>query len=932
MTSGYISADTYRMLLPKQYLCELSIADCKKYDGNCRREIEKLFKDEQVKQDISFLERLETDVYENNNAPFVILDQCSSNIEGVIDVISKIGRRTFLLEYVYCTYESLITHCFVDEEKINKIIELIHSFRTLYQGLGHITDLSQKEIELLKIAHASGQNVSDGSIKSGEGFSIKDIFVIDEDAISPANIDFKKYVLFVYSLDKNKLDPIIEYFITLLSKVSIRTYNAIKGIGFRNFLVNYLYADITKLLTIRNFGKKSLYDFNKIKSDLLNYISYKYEIGDTLIVDNIIEQDNQSTHIEFLTLRERLGVKQYNLLIKELEELSEGISVRSRNGIHNYKGDFIEDFVNKEGDLKSIPNIGKKSEKEINIIIEKLRNLAESMTERAFSEEELFKIEKFSCYGDCFDDYAFNFYRENEHLPMFYMLELFLKKEIEIKREFKIFNLHTPIFREEDYFTLEEIGAYLQLTRERVRQIYGKLNRELHKNIDWKTEIGGKSIWNFFSNSQDWEYVRDYVSSRNHIEKSLVREISSKEDINFTDDFVLFIVSVIAKDIFTIIGKDPIPYRSRTKQKWNNSYLIKKDFTDKFDFDGIFQIIEEYEESHKGDFIATVNDMLLDFFYSAWKEFDSTIVDGISEIVTIILIQEFGLIPDDNFCFTIEGRKEENVADILYELLLTNGNPMSLDELYLNIDAKYPGKYKSPASIRIIVMRDPRLCSVGVKNLIGLLEWNHIKIGSIRDIIVQYLNHYEDPQHISQIVKYVQQYRDTSENSIRSTMISGNQFVQFGGGLFGLKDKHYSKAFFLDENDRYFEQRIHELEIFLLENRHFPYLPSNPVEESLYRWWNKNKRSTTLKDRQKSEVARILSVYKTLPTSKRNSEWFGFCQTYFNFVKTNKRRPSRHSMNEKDLFAWFDKATKDFSEGNLNSQQEKAFLELCKSL
>ena len=30
MTSGYISADTYRMLLPKQYLCELSIADCKK--------------------------------------------------------------------------------------------------------------------------------------------------------------------------------------------------------------------------------------------------------------------------------------------------------------------------------------------------------------------------------------------------------------------------------------------------------------------------------------------------------------------------------------------------------------------------------------------------------------------------------------------------------------------------------------------------------------------------------------------------------------------------------------------------------------------------------------------------------------------------------------------------------------------------------------
>ena len=512
------------------------------------------------------------------------------------------------------------------------------------------------------------------------------------------------------------------------------------------------------------------------------------------------------------------------------------------------------------------------------------------------------------------------------------MLEKLLKKEITKKRDYKIFNLHTPFFKEEDYFSLEEIANDMSLTRERVRQIYGKLNSQLHRGVDGKTETKDISIWKFFSNHQDWQYVIDSISSHNLIETPMIRELSSKEEQNFTDDFLFFIVSLITRDTLSVVGRDPIPYRTRHKQKWNNCYLIKKEFTDTFHFDEIFQIIEDYEDSFKEDIVAPVHDMLLDFFFNAWTKFDSDLVEDLTDIVTNLLIQELGLIPDDNFCFTIEGRKEENVADILYELLLTNGNPMSLDELYLNIDAKYPGKYKSPSSIRIIVMRDPRLCSVGVKNLIGLLEWDHIKIGSIRDIIVQYLNNFEEPQHVSQIVKYVQRYRDSSENSIRSSMISGNQFAQFSGGLFGLKDKQYSKVFYLDESDRIFEQRIHELELFLQKNRHFPYMPSNTDEESLYRWWNRIKKSTTLKDRQKSEVARLLSVYKMLPTSKRNSEWFDFCQAYFNFVKINKRRPSRHSMNEKDLFAWFDKATKDFSEGYLNSQQEKVFLELCKSL
>lgn len=40
---------------------------------------------------------------------------------------------------------------------------------------------------------------------------------------------------------------------------------------------------------------------------------------------------------------------------------------------------------------------------------------------------------------------------------------------------------------------------------------------------------------------------------------------------------------------------------------------------------------------------------------------------------------------------------------------------------------------------------------VGKASLVGLLEWKHIKIGSIRDIIVQYLSKFDDPQPAAKI-------------------------------------------------------------------------------------------------------------------------------------------------------------------------------------
>ncbi len=941
LSTGYISEETYHAVKPKIKFHELSFSDCYQYVGNCRQELVKLFLDSQVMYSVGFMEKLETDIISNNNVPFEILDSCLSEYDASLKYLinTLIGRRAFLLDYVYCTKKALMSHNFVNKDNYSSILEFVKKYRVAYQNhfqdLYNTFDMSITDSELVENINtffSSKPEKKEEMIESGEGFTLKETIYIDDDAFSSANEEDRKYVLLLYSLNKDKLKPIIDYFKSLLSNVSVRTLNGISALGFRNFLVNYLYADNTKLLNIRNLGKKSLNDFNKIKPKLLEYIQCLYVSYDTSIVDNVIKKENQIKINENKTLKEQLGENKYSIINKEFENLLERLSVRSRNGIINYKGDFIEDFVNKSGDIKSIQHIGKKSETEIFGVVERLKSLISTMKLREVSVEEIDIMNKSSFYGECFDEYALAFYRSHGHLPMFYMLARLLKKEISSKRDYQILNMHTPLFCDEDFLTLDEIANLLNLTRERVRQIHLKMSKYIRHDIEKKKEAKEINIEKIYSSDADWQYVRDSLKGRNYISINATTELGSEENHGFTEEYVFLIVSIVAKDIFTLIGRDPICFTSKCKQKWNNSYLVEKHLADVFDFNELFQIIENYEDTCTEDSVATAKDMLLDLFFPAWKEFDSNVVDELSEVLSTILIQEFGLIPDEFFRFTIEGKKEEDAANTLYDILSANGNPLSIDELYNAIDSKYPGKYKSPASIRIIVMKDPRMCSVGSKSLIGLIDWDHIKIGSIRDIIIQFLSNFDEPQHSSDIYNYVKRFRETSENSIRSTMISGEQFVQFSGSFYGLKGKEYPLIFYKDESERNFEQKIKELEAFLQKEKHFPFTPSNLAEESLYRWWNKNKNSTTLKDRQKSEIERIKSIYGMLPTGKRNSEWFMFCHSFSHFVTTNGRRPSRHSVSEKKLYTWFEKASQDFSAGDLTPQQEKAFLELCKSL
>lgn len=780
-----------------------------------------------------------------------------------------------------------------------------------------------------RITYLTDELITDSQIQSGKGFdAVDDMVTIENDSVSVSNIDDKKYVLFLYSLDKEQLDSVIDFIIPLLEQISIRAWNGIKSLGYREFLVNYLFADSLKLLNLRNFGKKSVADFNVVKPAIIDFIKELYNGFNTDSVDDALKQET----IKKKPLKERLGETQYRVITGFLEKYLESASVRSRNAIKSYGNDFIEDFVNKNNDIKTIKNVGRKSESEIALIITNIRDYVATLENKALYEEDLFIIKKNALYGEHFDEYANSFYSRNGHLPMFYILESLFNALLKKYRNFQLYNLRTPIFKNKEIESLESIAKKHRLTRERVRQIHMKVRKHLIEVDSSAKEGMTYSIAKFIIGNNDWNYVTDEFQDNNYIDLSMVTNKYSQENHQFTDDFILFLIGTLCRDTFIPIGKPILPYPTRSKDEWINCYLVKKELTEKFDFTRFLDMVKEYENSNTDDLKASVRELIIDTFFEAWISYDSSAVEEISEVVSCILIQEVGIIPDDDFNFTIEGKKQDDVSDAIYNILKLNGNPISCDDLLLSINSMYPRKFKSISSIKAIVYRDIRMCFVGSNNLVALIEWEHIKLGSIRNIIIQYLEQSEEPQKVKEIVSYVQKYRDTSEHSIRSTIGSGEQFVNFGGGYYGLKWKEYPEVSNLDKKDSLFHKRIQEFEQFLQAHNHFPFSSDNQQEMELHEWWKQIKLYSNLNEFQKSEIKRIETKYKCLARKKRHLHWFDNCRNYHEFIQEYHRRPSMSNAKEKDLSLWLKKASQDFSNGTLTHQQEMCYLDLCKSL
>lgn len=749
----------------------------------------------------------------------------------------------------------------------------------------------------------------------------------------------EKHTILVDELHTISIDELRES-----KQLSVRASNCCyNGRLFTLFEIIQYYQKHNSFLNIRNTGRKSsqeLEEFCKKIIPTIDYNSFQTEDG---IEDNALEEEQEAIN--------QNAIKEYiqNNLIKAIEEKtvnpSDFFNYVSSDKINFIKNQYIsllpkysirvvnrlrevgyQEFVEKylfnyDEALLDLKHIGRKSYAELIDFKEKFKNEVFKTSEMSKDdyEIEIFLKEHSEIVKD---EFIYNFYFENKYIPMFLILEkeYISKKE---HKDFDIFLCSYPIFNNIEILSLEKIGKKHNITRERARQIR---NLIFEKKINLKEDINKKL--------KNWDYYKTYLENEKIIwsDDYTILELVKKENCSLSIPFVFFLLAEVCKVSHSFFGD----FFSKEK-KWNNCVLIHKAYTDIYDFDKLYDDFDALISNNDTEFLLDIENYILNSLY--WIDFK---VDKINDIILItrdILLFEFGLYSEEDGRIEVPANKEKNPTDVVYEILKQHNKPMHLDEIFSNFKQIMPSHhYEQPSQLRAILQKHDKISYRNRKSVYTLIEWKHIKSGTIRDCIKEFLAMKEHPQTAENITKYVLKYfPNTNISSVRTSMFiaSDGQFVYYNNKFFGLKGKKYPSQFTVTEPNQFirktFEQRLLDLERFIIDNEHFPFSTSKDSEEaSLNRWWNRIISGVQdISDSQQKEVLRIKEQYKLFDVDSDTYNWNQNCNKCKNFLKDNNRQPQSVGV-EKTFYGWLRRAKDDFLNNRLNDDQRIKYIEIVK--
>lgn len=468
LTVGYISSETYHAVKEYGTIGNFPIENLDTFPEECQYEIKKLFLDEEIALTIALLEEADRDLEENKGVVMQVLNDVVALMNANAFIV-QLGKKRFITDYAFCSREMLRESYAVSIHNYTDVVRFVNRFRLAYQA----RLVSQDDVAFVDSCSANEVNGNQGT-EGGTGFVGKDRIVIESNALSEQNkeLSYGKYIQFLYSLNKEQFVPYEAFMMS--QEFSPRTINCIRNIGIRNFYVNYLFASQVKLLTIRNFGKKSYFELENVKQSLIDYVIRSCQ--DSQIVKACEIEEKNVQKVKKHTLKEIAGEDKYQLIVAKYDELlqTSSLSVRARNGICSYEGDFIEDFMNSHKDIKHLSKIGRKTAGEIQDFVDGFQSYIDEIIEHDFSEEEKSLLLMKSKYGNFVDEYACDFYSERGSLPMFHIVENILKEELKYNNKIQFLNYLMPMLKGGIPLTLEQIAEKCNLTRERVRQICTK--------------------------------------------------------------------------------------------------------------------------------------------------------------------------------------------------------------------------------------------------------------------------------------------------------------------------------------------------------------------------------------------------------------------------------------------------------------------------
>ena len=515
----------------------------------------------------------------------------------------------------------------------------------------------------------------------------------------------------------------------------------------------------------------------------------------------------------------RIGLKNFFEIVSYFEY--NGSFLKNRIRIRNAGQKTCEELD--ELCVNVIPKIKKEKQYiEIEDVLEVMNELTEpeqamllSFANLITKSENIIKEKKRIYEKYCTDDFSFviDFYEKNGHLPMFWILEQCIVNDK--SREIEILTSIFNIIRNKQILSLKEIAEKYDLSCERARQIRNDVFRKTFEirdkdiedpNPDKKkykkdNDLNLIRYGQLLQNKRDWSYIAERLPETHISQKSFaIKEYLKKERCNLSTEFAFHIVAYLLRDNFSLLGG----FKTVRKDKFlKNAFLIRKDFSDIFDFEKFIKEFTNLIVGNKKEYSLDIAEFLSNS--ACWiSGIELNKIDDIVSIVNDILLQEINLYSTPDGLIIIPAMrktltplpKKKSLLDVVYEILRQNGNPMHLDEIFIEFKKILPDhKYTEATRLRSWLQRHEAISFRNRKSVYTLKEWKHVKSGTIRDAIIEFLSEKDLPQTANAITEYVLQYfSETNIESVKVTMRCDTikRFSFFNAGrLFGLVGKEY---------------------------------------------------------------------------------------------------------------------------------------------
>ncbi len=731
-------------------------------------------------------------------------------LERKIDV--KAGYALRCMQKQYTSFESYLTDLLLDEEDFWKGLRLIKGVRNT----------------AIKRAHLFVE-----SIRKALDDKDKRWRILFKDHIETTPVE---------QANSPKLEGFISGIVRdQLSTLSVRSYNILLnmlkqcGSSYTSFYQEIVSKDFDPW-KLRNAGKKSVPEIEGFVKNVIERVTLLLSESN----GNLEEGENNNT-------RDGQGRSEGYPFVSELvfdyesfktifESRMKSLSARAYHAVERL---FIDcgrsvhvffDTVSAPGfNVSTLPAVGRKTAGEISAWIDSVRELMDTSNMSVAELERESKItyrKGIGLRGDVISVDAIS--SSIGHFALFAAIDSYLqqlndKHRAIIRGQLKIYTNQVLVDRK---VQSESIG----LSAERIRQIRTVLLKKISAYIH---SLSG--------------FMHDYP---NHVYSRLeIPSVNEKEQTSFNDNFIKWAISIVWPDNYELFGD--IEKAFTTPYGYDhNLALVPAPLAIIYDFEGFIRYFEELKGGKRADDMSIpLRECLMQFFK------DRIYYEHIEEIETecrCILSDVFEIETRNNSAI-IEKNAVRNNSEWAEIIIREYGRPMSIDEIFEELDKRHPGKSKSTISLAGAVRSNPSIIHYGRSSTYGLREWTkgELRGGTIREFATEYLLSLEEPvAPLENIGQYVRQFRPSSSNkSIHSNLLleSKGAFSLFydkeGNRCIGLSSYEYSGGYrkFNPQTDstRDFKTSCTLLEQFVATKGHLPFNSGEDAEEKrLYRFWH----------------------------------------------------------------------------------------------